>query len=318
MASAYVNNIEMASDNFLKSPTTLSPHSWLRPIISFSRGLLDNDLSKPSDLQVYVKDFLDFEFRLEDTVTMLPVDKLFSDGKLVQIISPSDYPKTHRRGELSDRDPCLFSPKALGCPSRRKELRWSSLWAIRGAEQKNELVLLCWDLCSERMEAFEDEALRCPSRGDHGRLCCAQRRHRRSSDAEPRIRCFSFGVLIRKSTLNNVIGSEGFSSLSSLGSCYWNRRYDAIDNNGGARNEAAIFFEDEAVGIDDGIIFDVSGVVRGTRDVRLDEINAEEAEEVDEGSNERDDGSVFTQTDDKRRRRLAITEIEEGEKEYLK
>ncbi|KAL6974307.1 hypothetical protein U1Q18_028488 [Sarracenia purpurea var. burkii] len=59
-------------------------------------------------------------------------------------------------------------------------------------------------------------------------------------------------------------------------------------------------------------------VVRGMRDEILDEINAEEAEEVDEGGDERDDGSAFTQTDDKRRRRLAITEIEEGEEEYLK
>ncbi|KAL6986348.1 hypothetical protein U1Q18_019716 [Sarracenia purpurea var. burkii] len=92
----------------------------------------------------------------------------------------------------------------------------------------------------------------------------------------------------------------------------------AIDNSGGARNKATIFFEDEALGINDGVIFDIPGVMRGTRDERLDEINAEEAEEVDEGGDERDDGVTFTQTDDKRRRRLAVTEREEGEEEYHK
>ncbi|KAL6984955.1 hypothetical protein U1Q18_018335 [Sarracenia purpurea var. burkii] len=86
----------------------------------------------------------------------------------------------------------------------------------------------------------------------------------------------------------------------------WNRIYGAIDNSGRVRNEAVIFFEDEAVD------------ERGTRDERLDEINAEEVEEVDEGEVERDYGCAFTQTDDKRRRRLAITEIEEREEEYLK
>ncbi|KAL6988099.1 hypothetical protein U1Q18_013843 [Sarracenia purpurea var. burkii] len=87
----------------------------------------------------------------------------------------------------------------------------------------------------------------------------------------------------------------------------WNRRYDTNDNNDRARNEAAIFFDDETVGIDDGVIFNVSGVVRGTHDERLDEINAEEADEVDEGGDERDDGGAFTQIDDKRRRRKEIS-----------
>ncbi|KAL7000039.1 hypothetical protein U1Q18_001189 [Sarracenia purpurea var. burkii] len=54
-----------------------------------------------------------------------------------------------------------------------------------------------------------------------------------------------------------------------------------------ARNEAAIFFEDEAVD------------ERGTHDERLDEINAKEADEVNEGGDERDDGGAFTQTDDR-------------------
>ncbi|KAL6975093.1 hypothetical protein U1Q18_023888 [Sarracenia purpurea var. burkii] len=163
MASACVNNIGMAPDNFLESPTTFPSYGWLTPRISFSRELPDNDSSKatgakpliptptpdppekqgvalePSDLQGCANDFFDFEFRLEDTVTMLPADELFSDGKLVplqlsmirpsvmstvspEIISPPDSPKTRRRGEVFRRDPCLFSPKAPRCSSRWKEL----------------------------------------------------------------------------------------------------------------------------------------------------------------------------------------------------
>ncbi|KAL6973782.1 hypothetical protein U1Q18_027967 [Sarracenia purpurea var. burkii] len=107
MASACVNNIGMAPDNFLESPTTFPSYGWLSPRISFSRELPNNDSSKatgakplvptptpdppekqgvalePSDLQGCANDFFDFEFRLEDTVTMLPADELFSDGKLM-------------------------------------------------------------------------------------------------------------------------------------------------------------------------------------------------------------------------------------------
>ena len=56
---------------------------------------------------------------------------------------------------------------------------------------------------------------------------------------------------------------------------------------GGARKQATIIFEDEAV------VVDVSGVVRSTGDEELDE-----TEEEDEGSDEGGDGSEFGESDD--------------------
>ncbi|KAL6963374.1 hypothetical protein U1Q18_005914 [Sarracenia purpurea var. burkii] len=51
--------------------------------------------------------------------------------------------------------------------------------------------------------------------------------------------------------------------------------------------------------------------------IDLDEYRAYKAEWSSESSG-RAAAGAFTQIDDKRRRRLAITEIEEGEEEYLK
>ncbi|PSS03163.1 Nuclear factor of activated T-cells 1 like [Actinidia chinensis var. chinensis] len=77
----------------------------------------------------------DFEFRLEDPVTMLPADELFSEGKLVPlqismirpaamsaVSSENSSPKTRRIAEISVADPYLFSPKAPRCSSRWKEI----------------------------------------------------------------------------------------------------------------------------------------------------------------------------------------------------
>ncbi|KAK6947273.1 hypothetical protein RJ641_000746 [Dillenia turbinata] len=137
----------------------MSPPSygWLSPRISFSR---DDDSStsstKPppppppshplsSTTVADQPDFLsdlelsggDFEFRLDDPVTMLPADQLFSDGKLVPLqlgvlpqvsevsvsVVKSPEPKlSRRRSEISTTDPYLFSPKAPRCSSRWKEL----------------------------------------------------------------------------------------------------------------------------------------------------------------------------------------------------
>ncbi|KAI9085110.1 hypothetical protein K1719_032926 [Acacia pycnantha] len=72
----------------------------------------------------------DFEFRLEDPVTMLPADELFSDGKLVPLqlsaVKPSstnkstlhearspEAAKAEHVADISSTDPYLFSPKAL-------------------------------------------------------------------------------------------------------------------------------------------------------------------------------------------------------------
>ncbi|KAL2556136.1 Uncharacterized protein Fot_00875 [Forsythia ovata] len=72
--------------------------------------------------------FVDFEFRLEDPVTMLPADELFSDGKLMPlqrfliqksrsvtmtyVFRSPDIPKLLMRNEISLTDPYLFSSKA--------------------------------------------------------------------------------------------------------------------------------------------------------------------------------------------------------------
>ncbi|KAL2514405.1 hypothetical protein Fot_28376 [Forsythia ovata] len=78
--------------------------------------------------------FVDFEFRLEDLVTMLPADELFSDRKLMPLQRSSiqklmrsvtttsafrspDTPKLLMRNEISLKDPYLFSFKAPRCSS---------------------------------------------------------------------------------------------------------------------------------------------------------------------------------------------------------
>ncbi|KAF8408757.1 hypothetical protein HHK36_004825 [Tetracentron sinense] len=155
MASACVNNISLSPENFLDCPPTYSSYGWLSPRISFSRDLADEEskiaggkapspvdkpgnLPEKSDLDVSCKDMCDFEFRLEDPVTMLPADELFSDGKLVPlqlaVIRPAvvsrtsreirspETAKSHRIAEVSISDSYLFSPKAPRCSSRWKEL----------------------------------------------------------------------------------------------------------------------------------------------------------------------------------------------------
>ncbi|GKV04112.1 hypothetical protein SLEP1_g16317 [Rubroshorea leprosula] len=149
MASACVNNIGVSPESTFPA-TSYSSYGWLSPRLSFSR----EDESKPrpksqpetskvdqqdsSEIQDPVGDF---EFRLEDPVTMLPADELFSDGKLVPLHFSSSV-KTHhqfnalteirspetvkscRRMEMviSSTDPYLFSPKAPRCSSRWKEI----------------------------------------------------------------------------------------------------------------------------------------------------------------------------------------------------
>ncbi|KAL2473200.1 hypothetical protein Fot_48936 [Forsythia ovata] len=160
MASACVNNIRMSpKKNFLDcSPAKYPSYGWLSPRISFSREFPDEEASKvtgaihlaasenaavekpeESNRNVSGKDFVDFEFRLEDPVTMLPADELFFDGKLVPLqlstirhsmtavppladVKLPDTPKLRRTNEISLTDPYLFSPKAPRCSSRWKEL----------------------------------------------------------------------------------------------------------------------------------------------------------------------------------------------------
>ncbi|XP_042491530.1 putative protein TPRXL [Macadamia integrifolia] len=155
MASACVNNVGVSPETFLDCPPTFPAYGWLSPRISFSRDFPEEDpnaktsstaeqqkSTEKQDPEVYGKDFGDFEFRLEDPVTMLPADELFSDGKLVplqlttvrpsvdstaatstseEIRSPEEM-KSRRRAEVSGTDPYLFSPKAPRCSSRWREL----------------------------------------------------------------------------------------------------------------------------------------------------------------------------------------------------
>ncbi|XP_043688234.1 uncharacterized protein LOC122639435 [Telopea speciosissima] len=155
MASACVNNIGVPPESFLDYPQTYTSYGWLSPRISFSRDFPDEESNKKTssgaeqpvklpekqDLEAPVKDIGDFEFRLEDPVTMLPADELFFDGKLVPLqlttVRPSvasgttetlgeirspETAKSRRRAEVSGTDPYLFSPKAPRCSSRWREL----------------------------------------------------------------------------------------------------------------------------------------------------------------------------------------------------
>lgn len=155
MASACVNNIAMSPDSYLDCPpTTYPPYGWLSPRMSINREFSHNDPSKTGGSKSYtpaeksadppkVSDpepsVSDFEFCLEDPVTMLPADKLFSDGKLVPLhlsavklsiteeASSDTRPqaeteKSRQRIEIDGTNPYLFSPKAPRCSSRWREL----------------------------------------------------------------------------------------------------------------------------------------------------------------------------------------------------
>ncbi|GAB4846719.1 hypothetical protein Ancab_025727 [Ancistrocladus abbreviatus] len=167
MASACVNNIGMSPENFLDCPASYPSYGWLSPRISFSREYTEDDSKiaaggaakspvtvekkvadavEISDPEVFGKDVGDFEFRLDDPVTMLPADELFSEGKLVPLqlsaarpvtetmpvavakeeIRSEDVGKFSRRNEFlsvsSSSEAYLFSPKAPRCSSRWREL----------------------------------------------------------------------------------------------------------------------------------------------------------------------------------------------------
>ncbi|KAI8538262.1 hypothetical protein RHMOL_Rhmol09G0089000 [Rhododendron molle] len=82
--------------------------------------------TEPSNPKVFTKDFGDFEFRLEDPVTMLPTDEKPMPLHLSMIPSPAtteisspETMKSHRRSDVSSMpDPYLFSPKAPRCSSQ--------------------------------------------------------------------------------------------------------------------------------------------------------------------------------------------------------
>lgn len=174
MASACVNKavVGVSPEGFLDG---LPPYGWLSPRVSFSRDVPDEDqmisgkkavMSPPVEKKDLLAespaaglDLIDFEFRLEDPVAMLPADELFSDGKLVPLrlanASVNDHArhsaarsgdltvqsrcssraevgrsseaaaaaaKARRLREAMEVDPLVFSPKAPRCSSRWREL----------------------------------------------------------------------------------------------------------------------------------------------------------------------------------------------------
>ncbi|KAJ4726568.1 Serine/arginine repetitive matrix-like protein [Melia azedarach] len=131
MASACINN------SIGVPPEKFPSYGWLSPRISFSRE--EDTMKKPSssstatvaEESAEISDPVDFEFRLEDPVAMLPADELFSDGKLVPLHVSTIKPSTvtmkspeeaNKACDISSFDPYLFSPKAPRCSSRWKEL----------------------------------------------------------------------------------------------------------------------------------------------------------------------------------------------------
>ncbi|MCE3051600.1 hypothetical protein HAX54_050298 [Datura stramonium] len=167
MASACVNKMGMSPEKFLDcSPAAkYKTYGWLSPRMSFSREFQDGGGeaskvtgakktsvdNKVEELDPEVsKDMVDFEFRLEDPVNMLPADELFSDGKLVPLhlsmIRPAtttsaatsagvglpDTPQLLMRNEISNADPYLFSPKAPRCTTR-----WRELLGLKKQHQNN-------------------------------------------------------------------------------------------------------------------------------------------------------------------------------------
>ncbi|XP_066374170.1 uncharacterized protein [Miscanthus floridulus] len=160
MASAVASNLPAAA------PAAVPvPYGWLSPRVSFSRDAADLVVVDPVAMAVAAtpepaisKDFIDFEFSLGGSATMLPADELFADGKLLPLRkaaaaaplpdpeaaaaapapallpeeamampAPSTEPiKPLRAAAVAaaadGTDPYAFSPKAPSCSSRWREL----------------------------------------------------------------------------------------------------------------------------------------------------------------------------------------------------
>ncbi|KAF8658714.1 hypothetical protein HU200_059190 [Digitaria exilis] len=150
MASAVASNL----------PPTAVPYGWISPRVSFSPDA-DLDPTAAATMAAAVatpepaisKDFIDFEFSLGGSATMLPADELFADGKLLPLRKPSPAAPTpdpeattapppppppqaeampapaepikplRAAAVAADgTDPYVFSPKAPSCSSRWREL----------------------------------------------------------------------------------------------------------------------------------------------------------------------------------------------------
>ncbi|GJN39105.1 hypothetical protein PR202_gb28202 [Eleusine coracana subsp. coracana] len=161
MASAVASNLVPAA-------AAAMPYGWLSPRVSFSAAADDDEPAMSSPVLGGVsttpepaisKDFIDFEFSLGGSATMLPADELFADGKLLPLRkavapffpdpaeeSPPPPAPAPAQAEAATTtmpaepivkplraaaaqvaadgtaDPYVFSPKAPSCSSRWREL----------------------------------------------------------------------------------------------------------------------------------------------------------------------------------------------------
>lgn len=139
MASACINTVGVSPEKFLDcSPAKYNSYGRLSPRISNEKATAVDNPEVILDPEVPVNEMVDFEFRLEDPVKMLPADELFSDGKLVPLQLPTVRPAVEsmlagvrspetpklrmRNNEVSRTDASLFSPKAPRCSSRWREI----------------------------------------------------------------------------------------------------------------------------------------------------------------------------------------------------
>ncbi|VVA97439.1 unnamed protein product [Arabis nemorensis] len=127
MASSCVKNVGTSPEKL-----SMASYTW--------KSSKTSAKSRESQPQLENEDPVDFEFLLEDPVTMLSADELFSDGKLVPLkfsgaVNPEEKKrittpvntaaKPYRRLEMEISggvDPYLFSPRAPRCTVRWREL----------------------------------------------------------------------------------------------------------------------------------------------------------------------------------------------------
>ncbi|XP_040381415.1 putative protein TPRXL [Oryza brachyantha] len=161
MASAVASNLLPAA-----SPAAFGGGGgggWLGPRVSFSRDVVVVTGAEDAAAAVVVcssspaaaatpepaisKDFIDFEFSLGGSATMLPADELFADGKLLPLRKAAAVPEVDAAAPrppqpeampvasepmkplraaaaaaVDATDPYVFSPKAPSCSSRWREL----------------------------------------------------------------------------------------------------------------------------------------------------------------------------------------------------
>ncbi|KAJ0586041.1 hypothetical protein HanHA89_Chr05g0207501 [Helianthus annuus] len=134
-----LRSLQMTSTCINHPHTALSPDKFLHIPPPYTAGKMhdNNKLSDlPEESDPELSDIVDFEFRLDEPVNMLPADQLFSDGKLFPLNfpvsssssvvtepEPSDPPEISPIiNGVSVVDSFLYTPKVPKCSSKWKEL----------------------------------------------------------------------------------------------------------------------------------------------------------------------------------------------------